>query len=310
MTNLRPQILKLPQVVGRAKSSQHPLVSVITPNYNHAHYLEDTLIGVNRQTYPNLEHIVIDGGSTDNSISIIQNYPDVNWISEKDRGMWDGYFKGLRISKAKYILTCFSSDMFIDPNWVQNCVDAMEDDSKISMIWGGVATANVSGELIESHSWPTHMQDIPSEKDMFFYWLATSVNLPETNYCVPREVMLSLISEEDLSENEFESDQDIALLFQYRFHSEGYMSKYLPFTPNFVRKHEDQRTVAWNSTGLFGIKMATYAQWHRQFRRSLLLGKSQHFRASDGSILETYGWFKIVYFTFFQKLRIVMKGQI
>lgn len=311
MSNLRPDILRLPPIVRRPSNSDGPLVSIITPNFNHAHYLEDTLIGVNRQTYQNLEHIVIDGGSSDGTIAILHEYPEVIWKSELDKGVLEAFLKGLRISKGEYILTCFSSDMFIDPNWVQNCVDIMETDSKVSMIWGGLATANIRGEIVEEHSWPKPNRDIPNDKDMFFYWLATSVNLPETNYCIRKDVLETCLSEVDIPDNEYESNEDINLLLQFRFHSQGYLSQYLPKTANFVRVHSDQRTLAWQTSGLFNLKMATYGAQHKEYRKQLLMGRKHHqFKGSDGGILETVGWFKIIYSTIFQKLRILLKGQI
>lgn len=310
MLNQRPEILQLPSISRTEFDSDFPIVSVITPNFNHAHYLEDTLIGVNRQTYRNLEHIVIDGGSSDNSVEILKRFSDVKWTSETDRGMWDGYFKGLKMSKGKYIVTCFSSDMYIDPEWIENCVKTLESNPTLSMVWGGVATANIEGEIVEKHSWPSSEKVIPDGIEMFFYWLATSVNLPETNYCVSRDLMMSLISESDIAENEFKSDQDIALLFQFRFHAGGYLAKYLPRTPNFVRVHHDQRTVAWNSTGLFATKMATYARWHKRYRSRLLLGKNQIFRSPSGQEIVKYRWPRVIFKYTSRKLGIILKGQI
>ncbi|OFX80650.1 MAG: hypothetical protein A2X12_08370 [Bacteroidetes bacterium GWE2_29_8] len=78
----------------------NPKISIITPNYNNDKYLEETILSIISQNYNNLEYIIIDGGSTDNSINIIEKYANniSYWVSEKDLGQSDAINKG--ISKA------------------------------------------------------------------------------------------------------------------------------------------------------------------------------------------------------------------
>ena len=311
MSSLRPGILQLPYVRREKTNFSSPIVSVITPNYNHAHYLNDTLVGVNRQTYRNLEHIVIDGASSDNTIEILEKFPDVKWVSEPDKGVLDAFLKGLRIAEGKYVMMCPSSDMYIDIGWIENCVEIMERDSTVSLVWGGVAIANTDGEIIEKHSWPGLNREVPSGIHMFFYWLVTSLNLPETNYCIRRDVLESCLSEMDIPENEYESNEDINLLLQFRFHSRGYLAQYLPRTANFVRVHNDQRTLAWQTSGLFDRKMATYAMWHKDYRYGLILGRrNQVLRDSNGRVTEVLSWFRLVGLIWKQKWQLMLKGPI
>lgn len=85
-----------------AKTGSWPKISLVTPNFNSARYLEATIRSVLSQQYPNLEYIIIDGGSTDGSIEIIRKYASQlhTWVSEADRGMYDAINKGFARSSG------------------------------------------------------------------------------------------------------------------------------------------------------------------------------------------------------------------
>lgn len=91
------------------------MVSVVTVNLNHASGLDTTLQSVAMQTYSPLEHIVVDGGSTDGSLAVIARYPHITrWVSEPDAGIYAAQNKGWRMAKGSYILFLNSGDRLSD----------------------------------------------------------------------------------------------------------------------------------------------------------------------------------------------------
>lgn len=102
----------------------HPRISIITPSYNQAQYLEDAIQSVLKQNYPNFEHIVIDGGSTDGTVEILEKYPHLKWVSEKDGGQSDALNKGLRMATGD-IIGIINSDDYYSRNTFRSLVKAV-----------------------------------------------------------------------------------------------------------------------------------------------------------------------------------------
>ena len=97
-----------------------PKLSIIIPNYNYGNYIEETILSVINQNYPNTELIIIDGGSTDDSIEIIKKYnKHINyWISEKDNGQADAINRGLKVATGDYVAFMNSDDTYLDNAFV------------------------------------------------------------------------------------------------------------------------------------------------------------------------------------------------
>ena len=114
-------------------------VSIITPSYNQGNFLEETIQSVLTQTYSNIEYLVIDGGSSDNSVDIIKKYePNISyWISENDNGQADAINKGLKLATGS-LLCWVNSDDTLYPDYVTDRVRQFENNPNIGMIYGDV----------------------------------------------------------------------------------------------------------------------------------------------------------------------------
>ena len=128
-------------------TSIQPLVSVVTPSYNQAQFLEQTIHSVLEQDYPSIEYIVVDGSSTDGGVGIIRRYAGrlAWWVSEPDSGQAEAINKGLRRASGEIVAWLNSDDVYL-PGAVAQAVSALQADPQLGMVYGDAITIDAQGK--------------------------------------------------------------------------------------------------------------------------------------------------------------------
>lgn len=150
-----------------------PLISIITPCLNRAAFIREAVESVLAQNYPNFEHIVMDGGSTDGTLDILRAYPHLRVVSEPDRGMYDGINKGLRLACGEIIGLLNTDDLY-----AEGCFDtvaaAFDQNPEALAVVGGIST------FTEGPDGPVTIETVPTiESDEF--WVRLTRGHPVTN---------------------------------------------------------------------------------------------------------------------------------
>jgi len=126
-----------------------PSISIVTPSYNQANFLEETILSVLDQNYPNLEYIIIDGGSNDNSVEIIKKYEKYlsYWISEPDNGLYHALQKGFERSTGE-LMAWINSDDKYHPNSFYTVVDIFSSFREVNWLTGCMTSFDEQGRTV------------------------------------------------------------------------------------------------------------------------------------------------------------------
>ncbi len=168
----------------------YPKISIVTPSYQQGEFLEETIRSVLMQNYPNLEYIVLDGGSTDGSVAILEHYDGfiTHWASEADEGQTDAINKGLAITTGE-IMGWLNSDDLLLPNALFHIAHTFMQDENTTLVTGLRKVIDEHSNLTYNffHGRPTydyvrHICDIAQETTYWHRSLWEDVGVLDTDF--------------------------------------------------------------------------------------------------------------------------------
>ena len=127
---------------------KEPLVSIMTPSFNSYPFIINNIESVKNQDYPNKEHIIIDGGSTDGTIEVLKNYPHLKWVSEKDNGQSEAINKGFKLAKGE-IIGWLNSDDTYNEGAISVSVNEIINNKEIDIVCSDEKVIDEKGETIK-----------------------------------------------------------------------------------------------------------------------------------------------------------------
>jgi len=257
------------------KSSERSKVSIISPSLNHGKFLRETIESVLGQSYKNIEHVIVDGASTDDTVDILKEYPHLKWISEKEEGdnkILDAIWKAFYMSSGEYIVFLCVSDGFVDTNWLKKATEILDRDDEISHVWGLPQSMFEDGKL--GKLWHADFFEYPPPQKTGFlpFWLATGEGI-ECNAVFRRNIF-----EACYPKNKPDEAYRFVpgLGFNYYINTQGFLPYFLPVISVFGRAHENQRGEKYRDT-VAGSGADIYFREVELYKQKILSGKVEHF---------------------------------
>jgi len=259
-----------------AKDPDYPKVSIVTPSYNQAKFLERTILSVLNQNYPNLEYVIIDGGSTDGSVKIIKKYEKylAYWISEPDKGQADAINKGFKISKGEILAYLNSDDTYCD-GVIRRVVDYFNNHLDVYLIYGDYVLIDAEDNIIK------YKKEIEFDYNVLLYVFSY---IPQPTVFFKRDILTHI--------GLFDTKLSCAMDCDYWIRvARKYKIKHIPCLLANFRLHRYSKT--WNKTTVF--------------RKESLFLRRRYSRMCPKSKIGSVLYFKVLH-TIYRIKRIYLKS--
>jgi len=133
--------------------SEVPLVTIVTPVLNGARFIGDNLASVRDQDHPRIEHIVVDGGSTDGTVDLLRRAEGILWTSEPDGGMYDAIDRGLRRGRGEIVAYQNADDRYLVPDAVSAVVAYFREHPDVDVVYGDFRYIGEDGRVLGKRPW-------------------------------------------------------------------------------------------------------------------------------------------------------------
>ena len=223
-------------------SLENPIISIVTPSRNQAEYLPKTIESVLGQDYPALDFFVVDGGSTDNTLSVLESYGNrVRWVSEPDEGQSAAINKGWRMTTGEVVAWLNADDLY-DPGCLQAVAQCFQENPQVGIVYGDCDYIDEKGEQIKSY---------PTREFDYNCLVVEAVNyIPQPSTFIRRSVL----------EQAGYLREDLHYLMDYEFWLRAGLHTqflYLPRKLSKLRVHIQQKSIK-NLSGFAGELIHMY----------------------------------------------------
>lgn len=214
-----------------------PKLSVISTALNTTDFLKETIKNLTEQSYSNLEHIIVYNEEDDETKGLKQQFPQVKWIYEKECKPLVALRKGISVAKGKNICYCPVGDVYANPDWLNICMDILENHPEISLVWGlsqAMAENGAPGRITNAEFFDNPP---PQGKDFIYYWLKKKTSFSESNLCVRESVLEKCFP---FNDGNIVDERKAWFSFNYNFNTSGYLPFFVPLVANYHRTYFDQ----------------------------------------------------------------------
>jgi len=267
-----------------------PKISVITASKNGGRFLRQTLDSILQQSFTDYEIVVADSVSTDDTLDILQDYKrnghNIRWESKPDRHTDEGFYNAMQMARGEYIMLICISDFYADRDWFKKCVQVLDNDPELSMVYGSGKAVSEEGVHIDSPRQYLVDRPPPSKEEFFLFWLGTFSLCLELTWCVRANVFKKCFPKFETSDYFLQNHAIFG--FNYNFNVNGYLSFFLPVYACYGRAHYDSNSV--NIREFNGRMKRQYKSAVTKYGNELFAGTRKHvFRDGKSTVIKELG---------------------